>query len=88
MKKNTNQQLEQLKELNQGELNQEIEDLTKRALAIHRSIQRVKHERSILKQDIKDYQSEFNEIMEKIAFLKEPNLFNQKGSDDVSPTAL
>ncbi|EIV1371165.1 hypothetical protein L7D73_001168 [Campylobacter jejuni] len=47
MKKNTNQQLEQLKELNQGELNQEIEDLTKRALAIHRSIQRVKHERSI-----------------------------------------
>lgn len=29
MKKNTNQQLEQLKELNQGELNQEIEVLTK-----------------------------------------------------------
>ncbi|HDZ4666453.1 TPA: hypothetical protein SCN22_000277 [Campylobacter jejuni] len=47
MKKNTNQQLEQLKELNQGELNQEIEVLTKRALAIHRSIQRVKDERSI-----------------------------------------
>ncbi|EOH2134686.1 hypothetical protein ACLWSK_001822 [Campylobacter jejuni] len=84
MKKNTNQQLEQLKELNQGELNQEIEVLTKRALAIHRSIQRVKDERSILNQNIKDYQSEFNEIME----IKEPNLFNQKGSDDVSPTAL
>ncbi|EAJ5194507.1 hypothetical protein RLQ69_001796 [Campylobacter jejuni] len=88
MKKNTNEQLEQLKELNQGGLNQEIEDLTKRALAIHRSIQRVKHERSILNQDIKEYQSDFDEIMEKIAFLKEPNLFNKKGSDDVSPTTL
>ncbi|WP_193551694.1 hypothetical protein [Campylobacter jejuni] len=70
MKKNTNQQLEQLKELNQGELNQEIEVLTNRALAIHRSIQRVKDERSILKQNIKDYQSKFNEIMEKNSLFK------------------
>lgn len=59
MKKNTNQQLEQLKELNQGELNQEIEVLTKRALAIHRSIQRVKDERSILK-------SEYQRLSERI----------------------
>lgn len=88
MKKNVKQQLEQLKELNQGELSQEIEELTKRALVIYRSIQRVKYERNILNQNIKDYQSEFDEIMEKIAFLKEPNLFNQKGNDDVSPTTL
>ncbi|TEY03604.1 hypothetical protein [Campylobacter sp. US33a] len=88
MTKDENKQLEQLEKLNQGELSQEIENLTKRALVIHRSIQRVKYERSVLNQNIKDYQSEFDEIMEKIAFLKEPNLFNQKGSDDVSPATL
>lgn len=79
MKKDDNQHS---KELNQGELSQEIEVLTKRALAIHKSIQRAKCERSTLNQSIKEYQSDFDEIMERITFLKGPS----ENKDDNSKT--